>query len=83
MRFVDEGAMKSMKRIVKNGWHRICGYDVYVVDGCVVRGILGEEFNLRTAYPYRVCKTGGLDNCYGISVEAFRSGCRRGTVCMN
>lgn len=71
-----------MTRKVSNGWHSLCGYDVYVEDGYVLRGVQGDGVNMKTTYPYRLCRKGGWDNACGISVSAFRSACRRGTVRM-
>lgn len=68
---------------MKDGWHKIAGYDVYIEDNKVIRGTLGEgTSNYRTAWPY--IWIGGppnvWSNCTGLSVEAFRAGVRRGTV---
>lgn len=71
----------KMKRIL-DGWHIISGYRVYVEDGRVLRGILGNGNSQRTAYPYRACRTGGWDNVSGLSVDAFRAGVRRGSISM-
>ena len=78
---------------INDGWHTICGYDVYVKDGCVMRGVSREQ-NPTTIYPYRVHYewhdgiggkkrvSSGWDECVGITVGAFRAGFRRGTVTM-
>lgn len=70
-----------MKKIL-DGWHIILGYKVYVKHGCIMRGILGEGNAQKTAYPYRVSKYGGWDNCSGLSVDAFRAGVKRETITM-
>lgn len=78
---------------IRDGWHVICGYHVYVESGRVIRGMT-EGWQAKTIYPYRVhyvwrdsingkCRAeDGWDNCSGISVAAFQAGVRRGTVCM-
>lgn len=71
-----------MKKI-KDGWHMICGYRVYVEDGRILRGIIGEGNSQRPSYPYRVSKYGGWDICSGITIDAFRAGERRGTIMMS
>lgn len=61
---------------MKDGWHVICGCDVYVEDGRIIRAkILGKA-----AWMYRKCKDGGWDCEESISVSAFRSGFNRGTI---
>lgn len=70
-----------MNCMIKDGWHTIQGYKVYVEDGKVLRGILGEGNSQRTAYPFRRSKN-GWDNDSGLTVNAFRSGVKRGTVNM-
>lgn len=70
-----------MKKI-SDGWHTISGYTVYVEDGKVIRGILGEGNAQRTAYPYRRARHGGWDNDSGLTVSAFRAGVARGTIQM-
>lgn len=68
-------------RKTKDGWHKIAGFNIFVENGRVMRGIRhdinGSEV---TAYPYRASKNGGWDNDAGLTVEAFKAGVRRGTV---
>lgn len=66
---------------IKDGWHTIYGKFVYVENGRVLRGVSSRDWDQRTIYPYRVCRD-GCTNCAGITVDAFRSGLRRGTVTM-
>jgi hypothetical protein len=66
---------------MKDGWHKIAGYDVYVESNCVRYGIC--KWKGVTTYPYRKSRYGGWDNCSGISIEAFRAGVRRETMMMN
>ena len=65
---------------MKNGWHQVLGYTVYVEDNLVLRGILGSGNAQRTAYPYRADRNGGWNNCSGLTVSAFRAGVARGTI---
>ena len=84
-------ATKTAK--ITNGWHTICGYDVYVEGDRVMRGVTSGA-NQTTTYPYRIHYewqddiggkkrvARGWDECVGITVDAFRAGIRRGTVSM-
>ena len=65
-----------MKKIVKDGWHKVCGYDVYVEDGEVKRAISDGC----TAYPYRRSRHDGWDLDTHMSIDALRSGLLRDTV---
>ncbi len=65
---------------MRDGWHKICGYDVYVENDKVLRG---TKYNGQLpSCVYRSCKSGGWDREYKISVDAFRAGVRRGTIKM-
>lgn len=66
---------------MKDGWHTIAGFNVYVEDGKIRRGTVGEGTDYRTAWPYR-WNGAGWTNCAGITPAAFRAGVRRGTVTM-
>lgn len=69
-----------MKKVIKDGWHVICGYEVYVENGIVIRGIREDYNGSRvSAYPYRACRSGGWDHDT-MSVDAFRAGVKRGTI---
>lgn len=65
---------------MKDGWHVVCGYEVYVKDGKIVRGMKNQGFGKVAAYVYRRCKTGGWNISYQVTPSAFRSGYKRGTV---
>ena len=65
---------------MKNGWHVINGWKVYVEDGRILRGIIGEGNNQTAAIPYRASRSGGWDSCGGLTVEAFRAGTKRRTI---
>ena len=72
-----------MKRKISEGWHKLCGYDVYVEDGYVVRGVTDDwKQGLRTTWVYRASKYGGYDSAGKVTVDAFRAGVRRGTIIM-
>lgn len=64
---------------MKDGWHTILGWEVYVENGNIFRGIDKEK----TYYPYRWNKK---YNCWvndaPLSVGVFRAGMNRGTIKM-
>ena len=63
---------------VKDGWHSIGGYTVYVDGGLVNRGVTGG----RPIYPYRVRPDGVWTKDKGMTVAAFRAAVRRDTARM-
>lgn len=68
-------------RKVKDGWHKVLGYDVYVENGKVMRCLVSHSSGYRTAYPYRdepYYNCMGI--CIGISLDALRAGLKRGTI---
>lgn len=68
-------------KMISDGWHVVSGYEVFVESGNILRGILYDPFGSPlTAYVYRRCRDGSLSRCSSISVSAFRSAVRRGTV---
>lgn len=67
---------EGMKKIVKDGWHMVYGYPVYVEDGKVKRAISSGV----TAYPYRKCTYGGWDLVTHLTLDALRAGLSRGTM---
>ena len=62
----------------KNGWKKVCGYDVYVEDGMVKRGITSD--GQRPLYLYRKAKGGGWDSTSPMTIAAFRAGVNRETI---
>lgn len=72
-----------MKKKIQDGWHKIYGYEVYVEDERVWRGI---KYNWNgsplTSYPYRRMDCNTWNNESGMSFWSFVSGVRRGTVGM-
>lgn len=66
---------------LEDGWHTICGYDVYVKNGCVMRGTkLDHNGHEVPAAPYVVNAAkygGGWSNACGISVGKFRAYVKR------
>lgn len=59
---------------MKDGWHKIKGYEIYVEDNCVMRGIKYDYNNIPVAaYPYKIVKD-GYSNTTGVNVSTFRSG---------
>lgn len=64
----------------KDGWHKIAGYEVYMEDGLIVRGMSDDR--KRSVYVYRMSRLGGWDLEYNITPDAFRAGVRRGRIKM-
>lgn len=74
-----------MRKTIKDGWHDIMGYEVYVEDGKVIRGMKQSYTGLGkvSCYVFRASRYGGWDREYtGVTVAAFRAGVRRGTIAM-
>lgn len=71
-----------MKKQIKNGWHKLFGYDVYIEDEKIIHGVREDRNgSYVTSFPYR--KYGnGWSSDVGISYWSFVSGARRGTVGM-
>lgn len=67
---------------MKDGWHIVCGYSVYVEDGKILRGTSGKGNSMTTTYPYRRSRYGGWDNESGVTVNAFRAAYRRDNMRM-
>lgn len=63
---------------VKDGWHKVYGYDVRVEDGWAVRGLSSD--GQRPLYIYAVAKDGGLDRREGVPLDALRKSMARGTM---
>lgn len=59
---------------IKDGWHRICGADVYVENGRILRAT--KNGGTEPAYPYKPAskKYGGGWDIGTPSVSAFRRG---------
>lgn len=73
---------------MKDGWHIIKGYDVYIEDGRIMRGTTGRgTTTYRAVYPYKYKREDGMrgwHNCSGagVKVDTFRKGVNKGTYCM-
>lgn len=66
---------------MKDGWNEMEGYDVYVEDGRVNRGTIGDGVSYRAAYPYKYdVDMKCFVNCSGISVDDFIEGVRSGNI---
>lgn len=66
---------------IKDGWHEIAGYIVFVENDKILRGLTADE--QRTTWCYRYNRRdGGWDAEDNITVGAFRAGVRRGTIKM-
>lgn len=66
----------------KDGWHKIAGYEVYMEDGYIIRGMTGTGARQRPTYVYRASRDGGWDREDRITPNAFRAAVKRGTVKM-
>lgn len=72
-----------MKTRIKDGWHTLYGWEVYVEEGRIMRGVKSDRNGSSVcAYPYRKSTNNSWTIEDGISYWAFVSGVRRGTVCM-
>lgn len=76
---------------MRNGWHHISGHDVYVENCKVLYGTkVDRNGGMIKAYPYRVNwkysfgkrYADGWIACSGVSMNAFKSGMCRGTMCL-
>lgn len=76
---------RVMKSKFLDGWHVICGYDVYVEAGRILRGVKKDRNGGEvTCYPYRASRDGhSWYNDSGVTVSAFRAAVRRGTMIMS
>lgn len=63
---------------VKDGWHKVYGYEVWVEDGWAVRGLSRD--GCRPLYIYAVAKDGELDRRDGVRLAALRKAMARGTM---
>lgn len=72
------------KKVVRDGWHTVYGFRVYVEDGKVSSGIKLDHNNSPVpAYPYRWdTSLNCWNNCSGLTLEALRAGMSRGTMTM-
>lgn len=58
-------------KTIKDGWHRIKGYEIYVKNGRVMRGMVGGG----TVYPYLDSRRMHcLVNAVGVKVSTFARG---------
>jgi hypothetical protein len=69
---------------MKDGWHKIQGYDVYVENDKILSGLKPSYTGIGsvTAYPYKESKRGGWDNVAGISASAFSKGVSNGSIAL-
>ncbi len=72
-----------MSKVYKDGWHQVCGFRVYVVGNCIMRGVSSQDWQQRATYPYVWRDWANCwVNVHGIHVEAFRSAYQRGRAMM-
>lgn len=72
-----------MNKKVADGWHKVYNYDVMIEDGIVSHAT--DEDHTRTLYPYRSTLWGGMNRIYKeekLTLNALRSGLRRGTIAL-
>ena len=67
---------------MKDGWHTVTGYEVYVEGNKVIRGVHRCRDGYVVAWPYRAVGSATWENVAGVGVEAFRAACRRGNMAM-
>ncbi len=63
-----------------DGWHTVCGYEVYIKDGMIHEGMIRSGDSKVPAYVYRAVRSGGWQKEDEVTVSAFRNGARRGTI---
>lgn len=75
-----EKGIKTMAKI-KDGWHKVSGWDVYVEDGYILRGIDTDSNGSQVpVYVYRASHHGGYSREERITPAALRAGLNRGTI---
>lgn len=68
---------------MRDGWHTLQGYVVYIENNKVLRGIKRDHNNQEIpAFPFRQIDAHTWSNCSGISAPAFIAGARRGTIAL-
>ena len=65
---------------VSDGWHKVYGYQVWVVEGYAVRGLSSD--GQRPLYIYAASKDGGYYLRYGVKLDALRKAMARGTMAL-
>ena len=65
-----------MKR-AENGWTKICGHMMYVVDGIVKWGL---NQNGESVYPYRKTAKDKWEKNQTMTVALFRNACYKGKI---
>ena len=73
-------AMKhgNEKMKIRDGWHVVNGWDVYVADGFAVRGLSRD--GQRPLYLYTPARGGGLDRVDGVPFGALRGRMNHGAI---
>ena len=66
------------KTKIRDGWHTVNGWNVYVEDGYAVRGVSRDS--QRPLYLYTPARGGGMDRIDGIPFGALRGRMNRGTI---
>lgn len=66
------------KMKIRDGWHIVNGWNVYVKGGYAVRGL--SQNGQRPLYLYTPARGGGLDSVDGVPFGALRGRMNRGTI---
>lgn len=69
-------------RKFRDGWHKIAGYNIYVENNRVMRGLKGPEWNPVPSFPYRWSKNLHCWCAENMTVDAFRAGVKRDVIKM-
>ena len=71
------------KKTIMDGWHTICGCEVYVEDGKIIRGMKEDRNHSKVpawVYRYNSRERVWVREYGGITVAAFRAGYARETI---
>lgn len=69
-----------MKNTVKDGWHKIAGFDVYTENGYIKRGT--KNNGQLPTYPYRSSRDGCWDLDQYMTPDTFRRKVKNGSAIM-
>lgn len=69
-----------MKKTIRDGWHTIAGYNVYIENGYIKRGLSND--GSRTTYPYSSGKYDGWDLDTYMTPDNFRRKVKNGSATM-
>lgn len=72
-----KGDQMEVHIMIKDGWHTIAGFSVYVEDGHITRAMKDSDTLPASVYRW---KNDGWTIEYKITPAAFRAGVKRGTI---